>query len=497
MLQDKNPTLIYALLALSTVILLAPMLLIPLSPDNDTYQAMAFAMDQGNGLPYLGSWDQNFPGVVFYHWISIKLFGASDIGFRLVDLANRVIVSLLLLTLAKRFVRPNIALLAIPIVSLVYLTAGYWNMGQRDGLALTWLILALLQVTSLKVGTRQLVIFGASIALASFIRPTNAIFGLLLLPAIVDHRVAWTQATKAIGAFAVTFLFLLMPWIMTAGGVHEFYLATIRFNLDVYGPGRAPLADLLASINWLLWFNVVSLIGLVIFVTRKHQHKRTLLLHAALAVTIIMLMGKYFLYHFEVLLPVTTVLCLVAVDTVSDRLRYAPIIVCIIAIIAFYPRGLVGEFVRRGANEQAVLEIQRNIASQPGYSLQDEQKVSHYLQQTGLKGKTEFFLLFPGLRWRSGDPGMTRFTTTYCMTMTGKYGTTLYQQHWRQETDSMLTTKKPECIVAAKGPEYLFYLSNVSPDSLLHQLSRINAMIAAEYRVDTVIGGFNVYRRNE
>jgi hypothetical protein len=497
MVLDKSPKLVYTLLGLSAVVLLAPMLLIPLSPDNDTYQAMAFAMDKGKGLPYLGSWDQNFPGVVFYHWISIKLFGASDIGFRLVDLANRVIISLLLFSLTKRFVRPNVALLAIPVVSLIYLSAGYWNMGQRDGFAVTWLIIALLQVTTSQLGARQILIFGASIALASFIRPTNGIFALLLLPAIIDHRIGWTQSVKAIAAFAGTFLLLLTPWMISAGGVYEFYLATIRFNLDVYGPGRAPLEDLLASIDWLLWFNVVSLTGLVLFVARKHQHKTTLLLLAALAVAIIMLMGKYFLYHFEVLLPVTSVLCLVAIDALYDRFRYAPIIVLVVALVAFFPRGLVGEFVKRGADNEAVLEIQRNIASQPGYSLQDEQKVSHYLQEAGLKGKTEFFLLFPGLRWRSGDPGMTRFTTTYCMTMTGKHGATPYQFEWRRETDSMITSNKPACIVAAKGPEYLFYLSNISPDSLLHQLPRVNSMIAAEYHVDTVIGGFNLYRRNE
>src|SRR5688500_2502312 len=99
MLYDNRPWLLFVLLGAGAAILLLPLLLFPLSPYNDIYQSMAFAMDQGKGLPYLGSWDQNFPGVVFYHWISIKLFGASDIGFRVIDLLNRVAISLLLFTL--------------------------------------------------------------------------------------------------------------------------------------------------------------------------------------------------------------------------------------------------------------------------------------------------------------------------------------------------------------------------------------------------------------
>jgi hypothetical protein len=495
MLLDKRPAVLYVALGTSAALLLLPLLLFPLSSDNDTYQAMAFAMHRGKGLPYLGSWDQNFPGVVLYHLISIKLFGASDIGFRIIDLLNRVAISLLLFVLAKRYVNIRVAMLAVPLTCLLYFNAGFWNAGQRDGFALAWLVVALLQVTSAKIGNRQLLLFGASIALATFIRPTNALFALLILPSIVQDNVSLKDALRSAVAFVLMLSVLFMPWILNDGGLREFYRATIQFNFDVYGPGRASLNDLVESLALLGSFHIASLIGLAVMFRREHAEKATLLLHGCIALALVLMMGKYFTYHFEGLAPVTIVLCLIAIEAVSRRVRFAPVLVLAIALFFFYPRGLVGQFLKRGADKRAVHEIQRNLASFQNYSLEVEQHVASYLHEAGLNASTEFSLLYPGLRWRSRTAGISRFTTTFALTMQGKKGLTTYQRAWRHELDSLLITAKPACIVAAQGPEYLFRLSNISPDSLLHQLPNVSAMIQAEYRVDTLIGGYKIYRR--
>src|SRR5580704_12325465 len=82
--KSKETLAITLVMAGSAVILLVTLLL-PLGFDNDLYESMGWALYAYHGLPYLGSWDHNFPGIVFVHWASIALFGASDFGFRLFD----------------------------------------------------------------------------------------------------------------------------------------------------------------------------------------------------------------------------------------------------------------------------------------------------------------------------------------------------------------------------------------------------------------------------
>src|SRR6185312_7701875 len=67
----------------AAIFLLPIHLFVPLNSDNDLYQAMAVALVKGKGLPYIGSWDVNFPGIVYIHALGIALFGNTDVGFRI------------------------------------------------------------------------------------------------------------------------------------------------------------------------------------------------------------------------------------------------------------------------------------------------------------------------------------------------------------------------------------------------------------------------------
>src|SRR5580704_646395 len=65
--------------------ILAVVFLIPFNSDLDLHHTMGLALTQGH-LPYLGSWDNNFPGIVYFHALSILLFGKGYIGFRILDM---------------------------------------------------------------------------------------------------------------------------------------------------------------------------------------------------------------------------------------------------------------------------------------------------------------------------------------------------------------------------------------------------------------------------
>jgi hypothetical protein len=495
---------LYLVLSVIGVVMLLPLLIFyPLNPDNDTYQAMAFALDQGRGLPYLGSWDQNFPGIVFYHLAAIKLFGPTEFGFRLIDLINQLLVALLLFELAKKFVDFKIALLALPIAITLSLSSGWWNAGQRDGFALLWHLIIMLLALRHNKKAWTFYAIGVALAISTFIRPTNLIYALIILPAIIRDKRVIRSAVEVVVSFIVSFLILLTPWILKSRGLEEFYLATIQFNSDVYGRDRAPAADLFGVLKLLRYFYWPALMGLAVLLSKRNIWKvvehQTLLVFTIVGILMIAAMGKYYIYHFEVLVPFVIVLILVLVDAIADRMqRYN--VVAALALLAIlylgYPRVLLAEYIKQGADTNAVEAIKKNLASVSGFSRHHEQEVIRYLNNAGVLASTEFLLLYPGLKWRSGSPGISRFTTTYLMTMKGKRGYLPYQFGWRKELDSVLMTKRPECVVASTGPEYLFKLSHISPDSLLRLLPRFKDQLLSEYRLDSIIGGFKVYRRS-
>lgn len=492
----------YVLLGVVAGALLLPHLLLPLNSDNDTYQAMALAMEQGKGLPYLGSWDQNFPGVVFYHWIGIKLFGLSDLGFRLIDVLNRIVVALLCYVIARRFTGPRAAMLAVPLVCLHYLSSGLWNAGQRDGFALTWLLVALYQLTKDTISSRDAVLATISIALATFIRPTNAAFLLLAISWILKTERKLNSSLIVLLSFVCTLLVLLLPWIFHENGLREFFLAAIRFNLDVYAGERDTFSNLLDSLGVHVWFYVLALAGLIASLVTKRIDRRTKLLlgYGLIAALVIVVMGKYHIYHFEILLPVTVLFIAIAFDWVGKIVKqpHATAIVTLVAgFILFYPIGLVSQFIKYGANEASLKRLYYNLASFPDFGLRTEEDVITHLSKEGILNDTEFLLLWPGLRWRSEHAGLTRFTTTFALTMEGKHGLTEYQTRWRREIDNALLTRTPSMIVAATGPEYLFRYSRISPDSLLRTLPGITTAMSNSYSLDTTIGGYRIYRRHD
>src|SRR5687768_4732197 len=61
--------------------LFVPSLFVPMSSDNSIYQSMAYDLLQFGRMPYLGSWDQNFPGIVAIHAVVLAIFGGSDLAF--------------------------------------------------------------------------------------------------------------------------------------------------------------------------------------------------------------------------------------------------------------------------------------------------------------------------------------------------------------------------------------------------------------------------------
>lgn len=492
-------------LAAVTLVLVLPILLLPLSSDNDIYQAMGFAFAEGKGLPYIGSWDHNFPGVVLYHWLGIKLFGLSDLAFRMIDISNRLGIAYLAYRIAHELFSKEVAWIAPILVVAHYVGAGLWNAGQRDGFATLWILIALLLSIKYDGNLAKTVLIAASIAVASMIRPTNLLFVLPLAGYLLFTK-RWKMAAVYAGGFAVSILLLLTPWIFTTNGLSQFYYSAIRFNLDLYSPERSSWDNAFGSLYLYRFIAIGGVCGLALYVYRFAASRdisnrigwlATYIVTAAVA---ILAMGKYHVYHFEILLPAWIFFTLNLIDSFESlRARsFIAISTATISVILYFPSGLVSQFVKNGGDAAARAQIARNLASFHDYSLQTEQAISARLAEYRIgDDDVEFALLWPGLRWRSGHPGLTRFTTSYALTLPSTTGMPEYQKQWISEYDSVLVAAKPSLIVAAHGPEYLSKQRGMSSDAFLHSLARFGGTLVTEYAIDTSIGGYNIYRRSD
>jgi hypothetical protein len=486
-------------------LLLSVHLLIPLNSDNDIYQSMAFAMSEGQGLPYVGSWDHNFPGIVAYHWFGIELFGLSDVSFRLIDVINRLLIAYLTYRIARSMFGESVAWLAPMLVVLQYLASGFWNAGQRDGFAVMWLLLAIYTVIQYKRTPSKLAIITLSVVLAAFIRPTNILFTIPLAAWLLWHK-QW-RYLRLLALFIAGFtLACLLPWMLMPNGLEQFYLSAIRFNLDIYSPERDGASNLLASLSiYKYLFATAAAAGLTMLLRGRRASWESntyiiLLAYLVTAILLIVAMGKYHIYHFELLVPVLVLLVCGGIETVSSK--YGRMLInfalFVAAFLLFYPRHLASQYVRWGADSHAREQIANNLASFENYGLDVEESVaSHVRTEISPRDRVEFALLWPGLRWRAGIPSATRFTTTYAMTMSGRGGHTSYQQDWIAEYDSMLAAVYPKLIVAAMGPSYLAEARGMSPDSFIQALPRFGPMLSNNYSLDTVIGGYNIYKRED
>src|SRR3954470_12414615 len=90
-------------LAISLAILL-PELVVPFNHDSELYHSIGRLYSAFGRTPYLGSWDQNFPGIFYLHSAVIALFGTSPFAFRAVDIVAHLTTALLVAALvAKRY----------------------------------------------------------------------------------------------------------------------------------------------------------------------------------------------------------------------------------------------------------------------------------------------------------------------------------------------------------------------------------------------------------
>ncbi|HZK75823.1 MAG TPA: glycosyltransferase family 39 protein [Candidatus Kapabacteria bacterium] len=488
------------------LIVLPAILLYPFNGDNDIYQAMGSVLYYYHGLPYLASWDHNFPGIVLLHALTIAWFGNSDLGFRSVEYLWQIATLFALYRLSRSWVSEESGLLACLVFALYYINGHSPVMGERDGFAILPLALASIAIViahrAQALPKRLLFAAGASYGIAAALRPTFALLMLVALIALFNLRTirgrqAWGNTLLG---FAIVVLLFTIPYLFYPHGLEEAWNSAVRFNLDVYTPmaARATAAS---------WFNrdpaisyaliagwAVSMIlyrkkgwrALAGAVPAREKWFLGASFVALLFSILIMqsLLGYQFSPYYAFFTPV---LAMLAVDW-KTRLGRGGAIGFWALILAFaigmYPWRLAIPYLQHGMNLHAAYRAE-NSNSDWGYKPVGE-VADYLLQKTSRNDAVEITSSMANLRWRVERPTATRFTTDQPLLNHTPAGTfTEYQKRWRKEYIDNLISTRPKFIVLAYDYEEV------------REIPGVNKLLQNSYALDTILNHWFLYKRTE
>jgi len=506
LLWSKASIMILSAIAL---LLLPAILLYQFNGDNDIYQAMGVVLYRYHGLPYLASWDHNFPGIVLLHALSIAWFGNSMLGFRFLEYLWQIAAVFVLYRVSRLWVSEAVGLLACLMFSLFYIQGNSAVMGQRDGFAILPLLLAsgaLIVAYRAPVLRRILLLAGgASYGFAAALRPT---FALLLPVALITlftlrsarGRKAWAYTLLGFGMIVLLFT---LPYLMTSDGFAEAWNTAIQFNIDVYTPMAAHAA--LSG-----WFNrypnfCYALLGSWLLSIALYRHKGWRLLdqplsdrekwflffsYVALLFSILVmrsLLTYQFTPFYALFMPVPALL---ALDWKERLGRWGSIgfwTLLLVVSAVLYPWHMVAPFVRQGGSLRAAYS-EENPDSTFGYA-PTEAAAAYINQHTSAHDTVEVISMIAGLRWRVDRPEATPFTTAQALLFRQPDGTfTSYQNQWRTEFAERLANIRPKLLVFEDQTPFI---------NGIEAIPGVTELLQKRYSFDTVIHRWLVYRRKE
>jgi hypothetical protein len=295
--------LLIALLAFVAVALVVLTYRWPLVWDAQVFHYNHFLIDHGFA-PYRDIPDINMPGVYVMEDWAMKIFGGSDLAWRVYDFALLGLLSLamIIITLPYDWLAGFFAGIMF---ALVHANDGPWNSVERDQIMTVLIVVA---YALLFEGVRRrkpwlFLAFGLSLGMAVTVKPTTAPLGVVLLAMAAwklrkeDESVApylWYGVAGAAVAGAISLSFLLQHHAIRA------FIETVQRVIPFYASMEH------SDIGGLIWFlpkkvEVVMLpFALAVMPGQKqwkHWERYALLLGVAFGVFSYLVQGKGYDYH--------------------------------------------------------------------------------------------------------------------------------------------------------------------------------------------------------
>jgi hypothetical protein len=509
-LSRSIPKAALLLSLICSALILAGTLTYPFNNDNALFAYMAALLIEGK-LPYLESWDQNFPGVLLVHAPQILLFGRSQLAFHFWDVALQLLGSYYLFRLGLRFGGREAAVLAPILGALYYLHQGLWMAGERDTYVSILLLAALFFATSNGTIRRGWLLAGVLLGLAILFRPT---YGLVVLPFgayvwLVDRKVKSVLRHWLGVAFP---LILVGMAYLLAGDLDEFYEATIRFNTEIY-IGQGSVFSIWEPIRFYTPLSPFAVVGLWWLWKRDSQSAILLLFSLVACAASLLMLYRHSVYHYH---PAMTIFLLISavgiakcIQWLTERARSRGLRISIrVGTIAFVMVFFGLQAVRGNTIKTVLSDIYlgriRSLADSydrfegsPEFGVKVQQQVGEYLADRTEQGAAvQMFGPYSYPQYYSHTTTASRFQTLHALTMRSEdRELTPMQIAWRREYLQDLARVRPEYFIVCDAPGAFrqFYAGRLGHEILRDDMTEVGEWLSANYTVDTTIGAFTIY----
>jgi hypothetical protein len=288
------------------VVTLSPTLTYRMGVDQGVFAYIGAAILDGR-WPYLQTWESDFPGMMWLQALEILLLGKSIVMFRFFDLIFQLGIAYLIYRVAVRVGTGRVAgLVASVLYCLTYQGYGAWNTAQREGFGLFFVLAGFwLYFTAYRrPAWRTAVGIGFGVGVAVIIKPTLLPLAAFYLPLglrLADRRNWPVAAAAAVGAALPVACIVLGYWAV--GGLTQLYEACFAYQA-VYTArlrGHDPLlvywAYKLGGIGRSAWILAVLCVPFLM-VTGQRRERAMLVLAYLGSLYAVFVQGTFAGYHY-------------------------------------------------------------------------------------------------------------------------------------------------------------------------------------------------------
>ncbi|HTJ84982.1 MAG TPA: glycosyltransferase family 39 protein [Polyangiaceae bacterium] len=509
--------------------------------DQSIYALVAREMLDGK-MPYRDAFDFKPPGIFCVYALARVLFGDAIWGIRALEVASMLGSAALLVRLAKRHVgSARVGWVAAALASQVHAQLDFWHTGQPETfggtLTLAGLLLASMAAEPSRPARRRALLAlasGAIFGVAGLMKPPLAGVGALIGVALAWQalrakkqdgvRFDLRSAAVALGAVAVGGalpIALTLAWFRAKGALgdlHEVLFVFTPYYTKISWENQSVLAMGYYGIaEWLTTYSSALLAGLVaLAVTRPSRRELVpvLLVLGAIGIHItgIVMQAKFFPYHWGATFPLTAALAALGFDKV---LRFAWRHGRWVGAVAFFvvfgvvasakvPVPSMGEaFLYRARVRWQVATTAMSPADKTrawddlstvaGVSASQNREVGVWIKEHTEPTDPIFVWGFECAIYDFAErPLASRYI--YDVPQRAVWSAAPMQAALTRELDA----KPPKIIVVEHGDVFPFVTgSNDDSAQALWHFPALRDRLDSDYRLETTIGSFDVYARDD
>ncbi len=285
------------------------------------------------GLPYRDAWDLKGPAVHYTFAAAQWVFGAHSWSIRVFDLFGLTVAVWVLFRVLRDLDSNTAARYGAMLFVLWFASGSYWHTAQPDGWIAMLTIVACGPLLAARAPRWFYYAFaGMVIGVISLYKFPYLVLGAVVIADIWIRSGPWT---RRVGLSAVVGVGWLAPiavavwWFAAHGGLVELYEVTLVYPMEVYA--SAELGGLSQRVRGLVEHvltgpvavMVLPILPLGLYASWRLDRRATVVLTIWLAVSmaVVMLQGRFFLYHWLPTLPPMVILAAIGIARVVAELR--------------------------------------------------------------------------------------------------------------------------------------------------------------------------------